>query len=440
MNVQRRWRSRYRRILGQETSYLLRAWMLDGRAPAQDYADAQVIDTVVEGVLDGTGTVVEVDGTLSVGADGKLAFTAQATPTWGHLGHHWQAIARELGWGLLGVANVDAVNTESRYSWQDAASLASVNRMYTVVLYDNGWVYIQAGGTTENIASVQYSASTDYQLAIILGGYDANGVPWRQGELVASYLYGASFFIKGGAFTDWTLLWRTALMNTATLYAAFSNYNAAGTLSRFRVPDRSLKAVLQPQALSTFTAANGTSLDAVAPEVGGVWTEQSGDFDIQGNRASPTSGSNAIATISISESDVLARCVVRTLFDSAAGHGVVVRYSAGPDFWVALILGDANAFGLYEVDDGAFTERASAAVVIAANTDYDVFVVADGQVIDAFLDGGNKISYESASLNETATVHGIRSSFSAGTHDAEFDNFHINARASPTYDAVLGAV
>ena len=122
--------------------------------------------------------------------------------------------------------------------WFDAAALASTEWLYLFTWAGSGAdefqtrVYDGAGNPLATNAFLSPpAATTDYQLAIVLGGYDVNATPFYAGQTPADYLYGAAFFIKGGAFgSNWTLLWRTALGNTATLYAAFSNYDASGTL------------------------------------------------------------------------------------------------------------------------------------------------------------------------------------------------------------------
>ena len=214
-------------------SYLLR---VPFTAANQGYSDAQVLDTVAEGVQDGQLTVVEKDGTLAV-VSNECAFTAQATPTWGDQGFYSQAVTRSLGLTLLGTVNVDATNTTAILALDQAADAGLTRELYFAFISDGNLDVIITDGANPPVVlerlvdAFAYAASTDYQLAIVLGGYDVNGVPFYAGQTPADYLYGAAFFVKGGAFgSNWTLLWRTALGNTATLYAAFTNYDAAGTL------------------------------------------------------------------------------------------------------------------------------------------------------------------------------------------------------------------
>jgi len=203
--------------------------------------------------------------------------------------------------------------------------------------------------------------------------------------------------------------------------------------SGFRVPDVDLSAVLQPVCLSLFTAANSTSLDAITPEVGGAWTEQSGDWDIQGNRANPDGV--AFATVDSGESDCILDCVCNAAATSAPG--ILARYTDNTHCWEATIYTTAvDMVQIWEFNGGA-TKRAETAVTITPGVDYDVRFICDGQVYSAFVDGGNKVTYTDATdFNKTETLCGLRAT---GTAD-EFDNFAIFPRTSSMYDATLNSV
>jgi len=118
----------------------------------------------------------------------------------------------------------------------------------------------------------------------------------------------------------------------------------------------------------------------------------------------------------------------------------VLRYTDSTHLWTARVHPHDNEIQLYEFD-GTATKRASASVTIDGNTAYDIRAIAYGQTIDAFVDGGNKISYGSATVNETETVHGIRCGV-GGTPpaDATYDNFAIFPRTDATqYDLIFDA-
>lgn len=410
--------------------YLLRATF---DASDQGYADAQVLDTVAEGVLDGQLTVVEVDGTLAI-VSNKCASTAQGAPTYGNLGFYSQGITKALGttllWGWNRTAGAAGVG------WSDGIALESAFFLDYSIYHHTGtiiWCNRNNTGINRQLAAV--ALSTDYEGAIVLGGYDVNGMPWRSGQTAASYLYGAAFFIKGGTYSTWTLIWRMSAGNETPLYAQATYYDAVDALDDFRVPDLDLSAVLQPTCLSTFTAANGTSLDAITPEVGGAWTEQAGQIEIQSNRAKEPDSASAIATVDSGISDVIIDAILHVPTGSGGDYpAVVCRYSGNTASWLALIDIDQSKLFIYEYN-GGLAERASAAVALSLDTDYEVRIIADGQQIDCFVDGGNKVSYGSAAFNEAQTEHGLRLA-----PDNVADNFAVFARTSSVYESTLDSV
>lgn len=416
---------------GERIRYLLQATF---DAADQGFADAQVLDTADEGVQDGQLTVVEVDGTLAISSN-KMAFTAQTTPLWGDLGIYGGRIidgtlVRTLGRGIVCIVSVASVVDQFAVGWKAdiGVNLAVTGGDRWIILiavstFRIGWDAV--GALNLGIAAVN---DTDYVWAIILGGYDVNGVPWRFGEIAEDYLYGAAYYVKGGIFAEWTLLWRIDQTNTSVLYASVGILSTAGTLNDFRVPDQDLSDVLQPTALSTFDAPNGTSLNAITPEVGEVWTEQSGVWDIQSNRANPDGA--AIATVDASIADLIVDCVVNG--GTADNPAIVKRFSDTSNYWYLQADRANNQLELHEYNATIDTVRANAAVTINNSTDYDLRAIAYGQTIDGFIDAANKISYGSAALNETATIHGIRAENTVG----QFDNFVIFPRTATIYDTL----
>lgn len=404
--------------------YLLRATF---DAADQGYADAQVLNTLAEGIAAGQLTVVEVDGTLAI-VSNRCAFTAQGTPVFTDLGFFSQAIAKALGRTLLGTLNLTTWE-ELGVAWHDAGA---------VVDPDNTKFAIQANtvdGQFDTEMGTQIvsglSLSTDYKFALVMGGYDVNGVPWRTGEAAASYLFGAAYYFHNG--TEWVLLWRNESDNTATLFAVLSVLDGAGTLDDFRVPDRDLSAVLQPSHLSTFTAANGTSLDAITPEIGSSWVEDTGDYDIQGNEANNVTAGTSLAQVPVAGlADGIYRCRVTPV--ASLGAGPLFRWSDNTHYWFAYINNSSNSISLFEVNPG-FTSRGSASVTIVAGVEYEIIVIVDGTSIAIFLDGANRVAFTS-SFNQTQAVVGLYAEASGVT----FNDFAVFPRTDATYDTEFDAV
>ena len=406
-------------------------------AADQGYANGQVADTEAEGVEVGQLTIVEVDGTLAI-VSNQCVFTAQGTPAWGDLGFYSQAIIKKLGLGLLFTINRNTANMDGMGGWWNSAALPIANGVYGINMNNaqNSLPWIL--GANGPVLFV-HTGATDYTFAFILGGYDVNGIPWRSGETATDYLYGAAWYVKGGVFSTWSLLWRTDVDNTATLYAVVQSFSVAETVDDVLVPDVDLSAVLQPNNLSLFTAANGTSLDAITPEVGGIWNERNGNFDIQTNRAniSVASGARDIATVPATVDDVVADVIIRKTNAVDAGEfGICLRYTDNDNLW--MVHGDlgANQIEIVERNAAIETLRGSAAIALTFGTNYDVRAIAYGQTIDAFLNNGNKATYALAALNENVAVHGIVGN---GTSET-FDNFATYPRTSTVYDDELDAV
>jgi hypothetical protein len=90
----------------------------------------------------------------------------------------------------------------------------------------------------------------------IIATFVADGTVYRL-ALIADGTAGYKYLIKGGVFTNWTLLFRSVLGNTASLYAAMAGYNAAFGADFGRGP---LYAIVlsNPLLLDTFSGAFGT--------------------------------------------------------------------------------------------------------------------------------------------------------------------------------------
>lgn len=410
-------------------SYLLRALFT---ADNQGYADEQVLDTEAEGVQDGQLTVIENDGTLAI-VSNKCAFTAQSTPVWGDLGFYSESITKSLGKTLLSTVNKDATNKITTSGiFTNAQSLASADWEYAYYFNVTAGIHARTLNAETSPIVADYSASTDYQFAIVLGGFNG-GLPFYSGQTKTDYKDGAWYLIKGGSFSTWTLLWIIASSNTSTLYGAFSNYSDGGTIDAIKIPDADLSAVQeQITNFSSFTASNGTSLDAITPEVGGSWTEQTGNQDIQSNQAN--SDGTTVATCSAGISDFLIKVQVTTAAASSR-LGVIGRFTDTNNYWLVRVKDTDDEIQIFEVNGGVSTKRATTSVTIDASTSYDLVVVFDGQDITGFVDGGGKVSYGSASHNQTETLVGIH----GGAASERWDNFMVFPRTDSDYDTTLDA-
>ena len=185
-----------------------------------------------------------------------------------------------------------------------------------------------------------------------------------------------------------------------------------------------------------FADTNGVSLDAhtISPTntPGTSWTERVGNWDIQSNRASAEGAATTreYSTVASGVSDCTLDVIVG--FGSAAGAtqeaGFISRFSDATHYWLLRLNIDSSpAVNIYE-NDGGFALRASTAATLAHSTDYDFQAIHAAQSITCTVDGGSQAQYNSASFNETATVHGIDSyATDVQTTVNRFDDFRITA-------------
>ena len=404
--------------LGGSVTYLLDAPFT---ADDQVFTDGQVLDTPAEGITTGSATVYGanqsiVSNELSIAGAGlatePLRDTAGVSRDIGLLvKSSFQSSATTTTFGPIGVLNTDA------NSW--AAGEAKESVQYSNTLH----MRLFSGAFALEVYDFNTVITQAHEYAMVFGGYSSD-VPWNGSE--AGFTEGVSLFLKlnGGS---WILVYRWGRGTTATLYPIVAGYTSGATYTAeyFKVAesDATLKALLSPTVLDTFTDTNGTALASHTPDVGSGWTVQSGSVAIQNNRSA--SNTTAIATIEAGIADVFAECIVRIL---NADNSILLRFSDTDNFWACQANESNNEIIIFERNATVWTGRASTSVTINQSTDYTIKATAEGQTITAYLDDANKISYASATLNQTSTIHGIR----FGVASNQFDNFAIYPRSGYT--------
>lgn len=225
---------------------------------------------------------------------------------------------------------------------------------------------------------------------------------------------GVFVFIRGGVYTDWTLLLAAATDNSATLYPILSNYDGQAAMRWMRIPDALWSPA--PVASDSFNRANGVlgSTDGAGhPEANGgsgvAWTTHAGTWAIATNKAaaSDVAGAAAIATIDAGAVDVEADAYVT--FSGAGGVGVVLRYVDTSNY--VACYHDGTNIKLDKVVAGSVTNVATTAnttntkllQVRAAGTKFRVYY--NGALI------GSESTISDAAL-QSGTRHGL---FTTGT-------------------------
>lgn len=200
---------------------------------------------------------------------------------------------------------------------------------------DNALLGFGNGSSLLLVHAMRFSSATtlraaDNSATIGIGIYDF-GVLYH--VAVVARLIGAFYFIKGGAFTNYTLVWISNVNSNALIYPGISG-GATGILTadNLRVPSRLFIPV--PLASDSFAGGAG-SMDGRltdglghAEQNGGdgkVWTDQVGTWAILTNAAaaSALSGGLAIATVDTPSADAVIDVEATR---SAGSVGGIARY------------------------------------------------------------------------------------------------------------------
>lgn len=169
----------------------------------------------------GKMTLIQTDGQLSV-SGGKLVFPAQATPFTGDQGFYIEqtgggGFARQSGRVALFKVNFGASPAPSFPAvGLNRAATCIATSMDAEVYFTSGLFAFGTSNTASPGGLLAFATGTDYYVLL-----------WELTQ-------GMRALVRGGAYTDWTLLFDTTQGNNATLYPAFDNYQSAGTMEFVR--------------------------------------------------------------------------------------------------------------------------------------------------------------------------------------------------------------
>ncbi len=264
--------SSVRRILYPGRQYLLRDEFNDDRA-------AGALNGVTMPATPGPGnrTGVDTESKLSISGGQLVCAGGNVVPGWGNPGLQYAAVTRIAGRTLL--LQTTWIGGANYHYWGFSTGT-------TGSLNDAGMSISNAGGlrilaNTEVIVGTSPSSNTSIKSALVLR------------------TIGVYYFIKGGAFTSWTLLGIDASFANSSIYPRIINYNTAFTVDYIRKPARLwLPPVL---AHDTFTRGNGVigSTEAAGPDNQGApilaWTGAT--WTIATNKAinTPVAGSEKVS-------------------------------------------------------------------------------------------------------------------------------------------------
>lgn len=405
----------------------------------------------------GVRTVTDTENKLSV-VGGVLSFAGgKATPEWGDPGIWYGAVERVAGRTMISYSVLaDAV------SYGMCGFDTAIGGQLSYALYINGGVLSITGG----LALGTYAADS-YKVACV------------------ARASGTFYFVKGGAFAHWTLVWADGSGSLTPLYPGVSVYNAALTADNIRIPAQLW--LPSPLASDSFTRANGAlvSTDGLghAEQNGGnglAWTFDSGVWTVAGNVAvgTPTLGaeldsgnlvvgnwysitldtvgsyfyagsatgqafratattaltalekvkqitpSSLFASVTVSTPDVLAEAAVTLTAGTQAGLVLNLDSAATPANFVIAYHNGTNCL-LEKCVAGVYTTVISAAATYSA-----------GAVLRVIKDGTAYRLYYNNALVGTGTIsdagivsnarHGLFSTYSGNS----FDNFVVWARGT----------
>lgn len=284
----------------------------------------------------GTLTLVDTTNKLSI-AGGKLVFAANATGDPGVWGASVSRVTGRMVYAVLsgsysGVFAMGQDNNQAGGLGLDQFRLNSTNLQVT----------------NQSAASgVTLSASTVYELAVV-----ARGV-------------GAWYLIRGGSFTDWTLLYMTA-ESSANFYPALSGGTQAVEVDNFTVRDIG----------SPWNDDYGVVTDRVSSPVANDEVTHEADGAVE---FTWTPASSEVLELDVRRSDADNRWIVRC--DQAGGTIRLIERNAGTE-----------------------TQRASNSQTWTAGTGYRIVVLMFGNTIRNYVANTARNAYQSASFNNTATI------------------------------------
>ena len=188
----------------------------------------------------GVRTVTDTNGKLNV-TDGALTFGGGITPlTYGNPGIWYDSLARVAGRTI--VINVNNTNSSyydfgfdtNQYGTAGSAKFRSSTSLLSI-----------ADSLISTVVAT-WDTSTNYQLAITLRST------------------GAFYFIKGGAFTNWTALYASSTDSSPTLYPVFANNNGILSTDNIRIPTSTW--LPTPIAYDTFGVNGATATETAGPD------------------------------------------------------------------------------------------------------------------------------------------------------------------------------
>lgn len=369
----------------------------------------------------GRRVVADSESKLSL-ASGRVEISGgKASPSWSDPILYYPPQTRQAGRILMFRGVSLGATQNAAVGWSQSAGGDPANRQAIFYFADTG-PRLFCPTSTIGPAVATWATATPYDIAAVLRSA------------------GAYFFIKGGAWAEWSLLWFRDAGATATLYPIAESRNVAVGWDRVLIPaERWLPVPLASDGFSAWGTTDGLGhAEGVAGGLGSggaglSWDDVGGSgwSDVAG-QAAPAGGSGIeYAVVDTGVADVLA--TVKFTRDSDYG-GLIVRYADG-DNYVRAIHNGTNA-QLIKVVNGTPTTLINTAATYAAGAEIrvtcagqkfrlfygNVAIGAEQTIADASLQGGTKqglISLDGANRFDDFMVYAV----GTGGEYSELDDF-----------------
>ena len=257
----------------------------------------------------GTLTFTDTENKCSVSGGALVINGGKSSPEWGDPGLWGAALTREAGLATAFKVSVAAAggdyltagfdNNQSGIG-QDQTYLGTTNQLI-------------AYNAAASLSAATYADDTEYQTVVIA----------RE--------TGAFHFVKGGVFTDWTLLYVDGRNSTASIYPAIACYNHVATIDTIRV-------ARLPGEAGDAVAGNG--YEVFAPR----------DLDVMHYDATPTHNDSGTAT-----PDVLVGLTIPTVPTNPDAIDLALRYVDNDNYLKLRVNWSGPRYEMFQFVDGNYS-------------------------------------------------------------------------------------
>jgi hypothetical protein len=397
--------------------------------------NGQVLDTAAEGMVVGSLTVVDTSSGSVAIASSKLVLTGNLDwPETGVISQ--QAFTASIGRIFKATGAEQSATCRAIVGVGESSALFSPpNAKAAFYPHSDTTLYVGLNGFASIIKIGNVSNTGTYDLAFVIG--DGLGF----------------FFIKGGEFPLWTLLFAPSLSYSNPLYAGAAVVGSGGNnkFSALEVTETLYPNLVTTVAEDDFSEADGTAISGKALDKGGNWTKVYEDgavtHTVQSGKAvtvaTTASGSGWFEVSGLPASDILVTADITT-GSTTYSSVLAARSNANGNFVAArdavqanVLPGSSNSFVIYEVVAGSAANRAASNTTVANSTTYNCQLRVVGASVTAILGSIISLSGTLATPKTHGSAMFVNGDGNGGTGTA-VDNFKVYPATG--YDSVLDAI